>query len=94
MVLVSPADSYLSLKDRNPTAFHSQIYVGTSSKLCCSGLGSPDWGLGPILLRGNPPELTYPCRASAAVCWSRASLSLVSVLLTSLIVASSVNPWV
>ena len=72
MVLVSPADSYLSLKDRNPTAFHNQMLCGYLFPALVLWTGEPSLGFRPHTYQGEPfPAAEIPLQDLSYCLWKQ-----------------------
>lgn len=82
----------LSLMDKIPTDFHSQLLCGNLCLLLMLQDGEPSMGFRPLTLQKVPLQLRYPCRISTLTLGCRANPYCISVLPTSLDVASSVIP--
>ena len=91
---VSLTDSCLSLVDRNPAAFHSQMLYGHLFPALVLWVGEPSLGVRFHTSQGTPHplQLRYLYGTSVATCGYRTSPFRVSTLPTSLNVSSSVNP--
>nr|KAF6450545.1 hypothetical protein HJG59_008412 [Molossus molossus] len=92
-VLLSLADLHLSLVDRIPAGFYSQMLSGHFFQAVMFWAGKRGLGLRPHTSQGGPLQLRYPSEISAAVCGSRVIPFSISAFPTSHHIGSSIHPW-